>query len=163
HKADQATLAITAPGDATFGHADYEITTTGGSGSGAISGAVTTSSDWMVVQSTLQRVRGAGPCQYTAAPNEADDYYAAQQAQVPGSITYGSTGTASTTGGSGTGAVTFSAGTSTGCSVNPSTGLISVSNASGTCSISASKAGDNDYNGPVTDGPKSVTLNKANQ
>jgi hypothetical protein len=38
--------------------------------------------------------------------------------------------------------------------------VITVSNASGTCSISASKAGDNNYNGPVTDGPKTVTTAK---
>jgi hypothetical protein len=82
---------------------------------------------------------------------------------VPASITYGNTGLASTTGGSGTGAVTFSDTGSTGCSVNASTGVISVSNASNTCSISASKAGDDNYTGPVTDGPKSVNLNKADQ
>ena len=34
HEAAQATLTITAPTDATYGHADYDITTTGGSGSG---------------------------------------------------------------------------------------------------------------------------------
>ena len=82
---------------------------------------------------------------------------------VPASITYGTTGTATTTGGSGTGAVTFSDGASTGCSVNVSTGVISVNNASGTCVISASKAGDNNYLGPVSDGPTGVTLNKASQ
>ena len=45
-----------------------------------------------------------------------------------------------TLGGSGTGALTFSQGASTGCTIDASTGVISVSNASGTCSISASKA-----------------------
>ena len=80
---------------------------------------------------------------------------------VPVSVTYGTTGTATTTGGSGTGAVTYSAGASSGCGVDSSTGVISVSDASGTCAITASKAGDTNYSGPVTDGPKSVTLNKA--
>jgi hypothetical protein len=79
---------------------------------------------------------------------------------VPASITYGNTGTASTTGGTGTGAVSFSSAGSTGCSVNSASGVISVSNASQTCSISATKASDNNYN-PVSDGPKAVTLNKA--
>jgi len=78
---------------------------------------------------------------------------------VPASITYGSTGLASTTGGTGAGAVSFSDGLSTGCAVNASTGVISVSNASGTCAISASKAGDNNHN-PISDGPKTVALNK---
>ena len=80
---------------------------------------------------------------------------------VPASVTYGTTGDASTTGGSGTGAVSFSHGASTGCTVNSSTGLISVNNASGTCSISATKAGDNNHN-PVSNGP-AATLVKANQ
>jgi hypothetical protein len=82
---------------------------------------------------------------------------------VPASITYGTTGTATTSGGSGAGAVTFSAGGTGGCSVNTSAGEISVVNASHTCDITASKAGDDNYLGPVSDGPKSVTLVKANQ
>jgi hypothetical protein len=80
---------------------------------------------------------------------------------VPGSITFGSTGTATTGGGQGTGAVTYEAGTSTGCTVNATSGVITVTDASGTCEITATKAGDGTY-GPATDGPKSVTLNKAN-
>ena len=82
---------------------------------------------------------------------------------MPADITFGTTGTATTTGGSGTGALSFSATGSTGCAVNAGTGVISVSDATGTCSISASKAGDNNYNGPVADGPKTVTLKKATQ
>jgi hypothetical protein len=80
---------------------------------------------------------------------------------VPASITYGSTGTATTSGGSGTGAVSFSAGASTGCSINATTGVITVISVSGTCDITASKAGSLNYAGPVSDGPKAVTLNKA--
>jgi hypothetical protein len=90
--------------------------------------------------------------------NKADQ--AALVLSVPASITYGSTGLASTTGGTGAGDVSFSDGLSTGCAVNASSGVISVSNASGTCAISASKAGDNNHNGPVSDGPKTVALNK---
>src|SRR5205814_1504477 len=40
------------------------------------------------------------------------------------------------------------------------TGVITVTNASGTCAVSASKAGDSNYL-PATDGPKPVTLDKA--
>ncbi len=79
---------------------------------------------------------------------------------VPASITYSNTGTATATGGTGTGAVTFSS-SSTGCSVDGTTGVISVLNTGQLCSISASKAGDINYNGPVTDGPRSVTLIRA--
>jgi hypothetical protein len=77
---------------------------------------------------------------------------------VPASIMFGTTGTATTTGGSGTGVRTFSAGGTGGCSVDANTGVITVLNATLTCTISASKAGDSNYLGPVTDGPDTVTL-----
>src|SRR5262249_53337557 len=67
--------------------------------------------------------------------------------------------TLTTTGGSGTGAITFSVGTSTGCSVSGST--LSVTNASGTCSVTATKAEDGTYNA-TTSAPVTVTLVKAN-
>jgi hypothetical protein len=79
---------------------------------------------------------------------------------VPPSLAPGATGTATTTGGSGSGAVTYSAGSSTGCAVGATTGVITVSDPSGTCAISVSKAGDDNYIGPVTDGPKTVILQK---
>ncbi|MFA6476084.1 MAG: hypothetical protein WCV68_01565, partial [Candidatus Paceibacterota bacterium] len=61
----------------------------------------------------------------------------------PSTVSYGSTSALSTTGGSGTGAVTFSAGASTGCSVSSTT--LNVTDASGNCSITATKAGDSNY------------------
>ena len=56
--------------------------------------------------------------------------------------------------------MTFSAGASTGCSVSGST--VSVTNASGTCSLTATKAADGTYQA-ATSAPFTVTLNKANQ
>src|SRR5204862_411601 len=41
HKAAQVALVVTDPTDATFGHADYSVLTSGGSSSGAVSFAVT--------------------------------------------------------------------------------------------------------------------------
>src|SRR5207245_1282898 len=77
----------------------------------------------------------------------------------PASVTYGNTGTATYTLTSGdTGTVTFSAGGSTGCSVSGTT--VSVTNASDTCSLTASVAADNNYL-TATSAPFSVTLNKA--
>ena len=78
----------------------------------------------------------------------------------PSSVTFGTTGTATASGGSGTGALTFSAGASTGCAVVGTT--VSVSDASGTCVLTATKAGDTNYN-PATSAPFTVTLVKANQ
>src|SRR5204862_462660 len=158
-----------------YGDADFTVSATASSGLTVTFGAT---GDCTVTGNTVH-ITGAGSCTITAyqlgnnnynPATSVDQTFAIAKADqaalvlsVPVSITYGSTGTATTTGGSGTGAVTFSAGASTGCAVVASTGVISVSNASGTCAISASKAGDNNYNGPVTDGPDSVTLNKANQ
>ena len=79
---------------------------------------------------------------------------------TPASLVYGTSGTASATGGSGDGAVTFSAGSSTGCSVNATTGVITVTNATGNCAISAEKAADDNYL-VATAGPNTVALQKA--
>jgi hypothetical protein len=78
---------------------------------------------------------------------------------VPASITFGSTGTATVSGDLGTGAVKFSA-TGGGCSVNSSTGVITVTNASLTCDITATKAGDANYTS-ASAGPMTVQLVKA--
>jgi uncharacterized repeat protein (TIGR02543 family) len=78
----------------------------------------------------------------------------------PASVTYGSTGTLTSSGGSGGGAVTYSAGGSTGCSVSGST--LSVTNASNACAVTASKAADGSYSA-ATSAPYTVTLNKASQ
>ena len=78
---------------------------------------------------------------------------------APESLTYGSTATLSTTGGSGTGAVTYSAGGSTGCSVAGTT--LSVTDAIGTCSVTATKAADTDYNAAISSGAL-VTPQKTN-
>jgi hypothetical protein len=79
----------------------------------------------------------------------------------PGSVTYGATATAALIGGSGTGSISYSAGNSTGCSVNATTGAVSVTNASGTCTLTATKVADNDYTA-LTSATYPVILVKAN-
>jgi hypothetical protein len=79
----------------------------------------------------------------------------------PASVTYGATATAAVTGGSVTGSISYSAGNSTGCSVNATTGVVSVNNASGTCTLTATKVTDNDYT-VLTSATYPVTLVKAN-
>jgi uncharacterized protein YjiK len=117
-----------------------------------------------------QTVAFAGNTNYNALNPSATQNFTINKANqavlslsVPANITYGNTGDATATGGTGNGALSFLSTGSTGCSVDNSSGVISVNNASGTCSITASKAGDNNYSGPVTDGPKSVALLKADQ
>ena len=108
---------------------------------------------------------GAATTNFTSASNTQSVTIApADQATLtvtgPGSVTYGTTGTAAATGGSGTGALSFSAGASTGCAVTGTT--VSVTNASGTCSLTAMQAADDDYNS-ATSAAFTVTLVKANQ
>jgi hypothetical protein len=88
-------------------------------------------------------------------------YIFADQAALlitPTSVNYGSSLTLSTTGGSGSGAVTYavtSAGTA-GCSVGASTGVVTYSSV-GTCTITATKAGDLLYNA-VSSGATLITV-----
>jgi hypothetical protein len=79
---------------------------------------------------------------------------------APTNLVYGTTAILSTTGGAGTGIVTFSTGASTGCAGAFS--YINVTNASGTCAVFATKAGDSNYNG-VTSSPVVITLQEAAQ
>src|ERR1041384_3029373 len=169
--------SVTAPSAVTYGTTGTAAAT-GGSGTGVVTFSAGSSTGCRVSGTTVSVSDAGGTCALTATRAADDNYNAASSAAfpvtlnkatqaalsltVPASITYGSTGTATTTGGAGTGAVSFSA-TGTGCSVVGSTGVISVSNASGTCAISASKAGDNNYSGPVSDGPKSVTLPRSEE
>ncbi len=72
--------------------------------------------------------------------------------------------TITTTGGSGTGALSFSAGASTACSIittpGPDLNKLQITSGTGTCSITATKATDNDFNS-VTSSPQTVTVSKA--
>ncbi|MGB9236960.1 MAG: hypothetical protein WCC04_21325, partial [Terriglobales bacterium] len=113
-----------------------------------------------VTSAAVTILSGSGTCTIDATQSGNSDYSAATPQQTstqaalanqapltitgPASVTYGTTGTATATGGSGTGVVSFSAGASTGCSLSGST--VSVINVAGTCLLTASKAADNNYN-----------------
>ena len=79
---------------------------------------------------------------------------------APGSAPYATSFTVGTTGGSGTGAVTFSA--SGACSNVNGGALITMTSGTGSCSITATKAGDANYR-PITSAPVSVTAVKVTQ
>ena len=155
------------------------LSTTGGSGTGAVSYASNTPVVCSVNSSTgALTVIAAGSCQI-AATKAADTNYnsisntvtltiaKANQAVLTAnssnsSIVYndGSTVTVSTTGGSGTGATTYVS-TSTGvCDVNSTTGVVTVKT-SGTCTIRGTKAGDTNY--LDASASVSITVAKANQ
>jgi hypothetical protein len=58
----------------------------------------------------------------------------------------GATFTVSTSGGNGTGAVNFAAGAGSACSVDTTSGRVAITSGSGTCSVTATKAEDANYN-----------------
>ncbi len=121
----------------------------------------------------LGRINGTWGSTSSAATYKDDAYFAAttgiisvasdtrtNQATLsalatPSTVPYGTTSTVSSSGGSGTGAVTFSIGTSTGCALNGTT--LSVIDAAGTCSVTATKAADTAYFS-ATSVPFAVTL-----
>ena len=88
---------------------------------------------------------------------------AAQSALIasgPATVTFGDAAVQlGTSGGSGTGAVTFSAGASTACAVTDG-GLLTMTSGTGTCSVTATKASDSNYQS-VTSAPISVSSAKA--
>ncbi|MBI5934720.1 MAG: hypothetical protein HY867_13525, partial [Chloroflexi bacterium] len=177
NKANQATLTITGPASMTFGDADATITTSGGSGSGAVTFDAGASTACSIVAGNLHVLSGTGTCDITAT-KAADSNYnsitsasfavtinkanqAALTITAPASMTFGDAdATISYSGGTTGGAVTFDAGASTACSIVA--GKLHVVSGTGTCDITATMAGDNDYN-PVTSASFAVTINKANQ
>jgi uncharacterized repeat protein (TIGR02543 family) len=174
-KADQATLTVDDPGTVTYGSTP-QLTTSGGSGAGAVTFSDGGSAGCSVTGGGVLTVTDASAaCNVTATKATDTNYNPTTSAQrtitlakatqaaltavaTPSSVTYGSTSALSSTGGSGTGAVTFSAGGSTGCSVLGTT--LSVTDASGTCAVTATKAADNNYNA-ASSAPLTVTLVKA--
>ena len=119
-----------------------------GTGSHAITGSFTATSDHANSSSSP----------FTLTVNRAAQ--ATFSLSTPASIGYGATDSASATGGSGSGEITFSAGTSTGCSIDATTGVITATNVTGSCAISVTKAADDDYLA-ATAGPNAVGLSAA--
>jgi hypothetical protein len=80
NRANQATLSITAPTDATYGHADYTITTTGGSGTGSLSFNAGSSTACSIVSGQLHVTSGTGSCSITATRAGDNNYNSASSA-----------------------------------------------------------------------------------
>jgi uncharacterized repeat protein (TIGR01451 family) len=174
-RADQAPLTATAsPSSIAFGGAST-MSTTGGSGTGAVSFVVTTGTDFCSISGTTLTGTGVGTCTVTAT-KAADANFNAATATVevtvvradqatltatasPSSIAFGGTSTLATTGGSGTGAVTFAV-TAGGefCSVSDST---LTGTGVGTCTVTATKAADPNFNAATA--TVEVTVVRANQ
>ena len=61
----------------------------------------------------------------------------------------------------GTGAYSYNHGGSTACTVNSTTGALTITSGTGTCDITASREGDTNYNASAASAPASVTINRA--
>jgi len=174
-KANQAALVVVDPSPVIYGSTPT-LSTTGGSGSGVVTFSAGSSTGCTVSGSTLNVTNASGTCSLTATKAADANYNAATSAAQsvtlqkanqaalvvddPGTVVYGSTPTLTASGGSGIGTVTFSEGGSTGCSVSGST--LTVTNASGTCNIAATKAADNNYN-IASSAALSITLAREDQ
>ena len=160
-KIDQTPLVVTGPASVTYGTTGT-VTFTGGTGTGAISFSHGSSLGCTVNSSSgvITVVNASLTCLITITKAADDNYNMATSAGVvalnkaaqaalivtgPASVTYGTTASVTTLGGSGTGALSYDQGASTGCTVSPTTGVIAVTAVSGTCTVKATKAADDNY------------------
>ena len=156
-KAAQATLTVTgAPASAVYNDS-FVVSSSGGSGTGnvtfAVSGGVCSRS-----VATVTMTSGTGTCSVTATKAADPNYFSATSAAVtvaaakapqaaltvagaPASAPFNTTFNVGTAGGSGGGAQTFS---TSGACTNTNAQIRMIS-ATGTCSITATKAGNNNY------------------
>src|SRR5215203_1930950 len=174
-KADQAALTVTSPNSGTFGE-HLAITTSGGSGTGALSFQANGGACQIDNDNKLEITSGTGSCSVTAT-KAADNNYnsvtsaahpvtvqkAAQAALTvddPDSGTFGQHLPIVTSGGTGTGALSFQA-NGTACQIDNDNKL-EITSGTGSCSVTATKAADNNYNS-VTSAAHPVTVQKAAQ
>jgi hypothetical protein len=181
NKATQATFTVSiAPSNSTFGSATtVTISGTGGSGTGSVSYATTTASVCSVNASTgVITIVTAGTCSVTATKAADTNYNVASGSTsvvigkatqstltltpANSSVVFGDGQSANVTaaGGSGTGSVTYASNSTGICSVNSTTGAVTILTA-GTCSITATKATDTNYNSATASA--SITVAKAAQ
>jgi hypothetical protein len=156
----QAPLVATAtPASIVFGGTSA-LSTSGGSGSGAVSFAVTAGASLCAISGSTLTATGVGNCTVTATKAGDTTYNPAtatttvsvaraNQAPLtatatPSTVAVGATSALAASGGSGTGAISFAvtAG-ATSCSVAGST---LTATAAGSCTVTATKAADANYN-----------------
>ena len=104
---------------------------------------------------------------YTATPVTgtlviAKGTQAALTLTAPTGIVFGSTGQLSAVGGSGAGAISFASQTPATCSVAAATGVVTPLTGTGTCTVTATRAGDGNYE-PVTSAAANIALGLASQ
>lgn len=168
----QVTLSVqSTPSTLTFG-ATATLATTGGSGSGAVTYAVTGGAQFCAVTGNQLSAIGAGSCTITAtkagdinhqAISASTTVIVAKAGQTalsvqasPAAISFGGISQLSTTGGSGTGAIGLSVAGPCSIAGSTLTGL-----GVGTCTVTATKAADADHEEATAS--TSVTVSQASQ
>lgn len=158
-KGGQATLSVSASPSALVTGDTSAISSSGGTGTGAVTYAVTTGGAFCSLTGTTLSALGAGTCVITATKAADANYLAATAtvtvavgkapqtsltlAALPAAIAYKGTSALSVAGGSGTGAVSYAVTAGSAfCSVS---GTTLTGNAPGTCTVTATKAGDANY------------------
>lgn len=178
-KAAQATFSASKSSDTTYGSVTVvTVSATGGSGTGNVTFTSTTAAVCSVdANSGVITIVTAGTCSVTATKATDVNYLVASNsvsvtiskatqstltASRSSDTTYGSAlvVSVSTTGGSGNGSVTYVSTTTGVCTVNSISGVITIVTA-GSCSITATKAADTNYN--VATGSVTIAIAKANQ
>jgi hypothetical protein len=150
----------------------------GGNGTGGVVFATTSPSVCSVNANTgvVTMLVSTGSCSIAATKAADNSYYATsanasitavKATQNSLSVTgansgvYGSTLNLATSGGSTNGQVAWSVGSSTACTIS-SSGVVSVTSGTGTCNITATMAGSDNYE-PTTSASFGIIISKANQ
>jgi hypothetical protein len=172
-KGNQATLTVNATTPLAY-LASQTLSTSGGSGTGAVTYIATGSCT--VSGNLLTATSGTGSCSVTATKAADANYNATTSGAVivtlgkisqatltvyaTTPLAYLASQTLSYSGGSGTGAVTYSAAGVGGGSCTVSGATLTATSGTGACNVTATKAADDNYN-TATSAAVSVTLQKA--
>jgi subtilisin family serine protease len=171
-------ISFPQPADSSFGAAPFAVSALASSGL-PVSFSSLTPAVCSVSGNSVALV-GAGTCTLAATQAGSADFEPAAQVQqsftvakgnqaavtlsAPANAVYGAARLyAVAGGGSGTGAYLYGAGASTACSVDSATGLLTMLSGTGTCSLTATRAGDGNYNGSAPSPAAVVTTGKASQ
>ena len=179
NKANQAAFTIAdVPNSVTYGDKDFTLSTVGGSGTGKVTWVVTSGDAFAEIDANGKvHIKGVGEVTITAVKAEDDNYYStpatvrftvnkANQADfnivgLPKSITFNDGAfTLTADGGSGTGSVTWDYIGKISMVSSGNTATVTA-NGAGVVTITATKAGDNNFNAIST--VISFSVNRANQ
>lgn len=175
---NQAAFSLTGAPSTLGYQASVTVATSGGSGAGGVVFATTSPGVCTVNANTgaVTMVAATGTCNLVATKAADNSYYAtsanASISAVKGtqavltvsgssSAVYGATVTLSTSGGTTNAPIVWSAGSSTACTID-SSGVVSISAGTGSCSVTATMAGNSNYDS-VSSNAFAITVSRASQ